>query len=154
MSGKRPLWEHLLWFLNTVLPSRVPTLAMWPGRPNERTWAVWTHSVIWRSVLPWPWREGSTHWAESSLEWRSPRECAAHRCSNNRRTQEFVLHFPVFWFSLLSEKGYFGTEHDQSSSGLPVGPEGAGTRCLVLRLALCGPHWWIHDFCSCSRQKG
>lgn len=62
-------------------------------------------------------------------------------------------HF-FFDLSLLLKKGDYGTEHDQSSPGLPVGSEGAGACCLVLWLALRGPHWRIHVFCPCSRQKG
>lgn len=141
-----------------VFSSRVLTLATWPGRLNERTWAVWTHSVIWRSVLLWRWMDGSTHWAESSSEWPSPRECAAHLSSKKTKPKKTNSSStsPSFSGSALvcPKKGYFGTEHDQSSSGLPVGPEGAGACCLVLWLALRGPHWWIHDFCSRSWQKG
>lgn len=140
----------LPWFplSNIVLSSRVPTLATWPGRPNERTWAVWTHSATWRSVLPWLWTEGSSHSAESSLEWPSPRECVEHLCCCCCCCCVSTYLF-LFW-----KKSHYGTEHDQSSPGLPMGPEGAGACCLVLWLALRGPHWWIHDFCPCSRQKG
>lgn len=95
---KSILCENLPWFLlsNNVLSWRVPTLATWPGRPNERTSAVWTHSAIWRSVLLWLWTGGSTRWAESSLEWPSPRECVEHLSPNCKPIPRHLSRSVVF----------------------------------------------------------
>ena len=70
---KQSISSSLSRSLNHLHVLRALTLAMWQGWPKEKTWAVWTHSVIWRLVLPLPSMGKTTPWAESSSEWLSLR---------------------------------------------------------------------------------